>query len=419
MATPIAKLVLGEKAVVFGWFQSVRPAAKGKLLFADVSDGSNVAPLVVVFQGESFAALNYVGTGVVLSGTLVKAPAKATQDVEFAVDAVLHVGLCQSDAYPLPKAGADPMTLANLRRIPHLRMRDPRLARAQRIRSALTLATHTFFQSRCFLQAHTPILTSSDCEGAGEMFKLEDKEFFGGKEAYLTVSGQLDGEKMAIGGGLGRIYTFGPTFRAENSHTSRHLAEFWMVEPEWVLVGGIDELCSVAEQYVQHCAATTPEVDDKTRAMLCQPFQRMTYTEAVAKLNAGFGRVEWGDDLSADQEQWLCGDAPLIVTHYPEMIKSFYMKRDLGDPRTVQAMDVLVPGIGELIGGSVRETDLAILEPKAPGEAYAAYLDTRRFGSLPHGGFGLGFERLVRLLSGMDNIRDVILFPRVAGKPAE
>lgn len=419
MAVPIAHLSLDTECVVFGWFRSVRLAAKGTLLFADLSDGSRDAPLPVVIKGDDVTEYATVGTGVILRGALVKAPAKATQDTEFAVSEVLRVGKCPGDAYPLPKAGADPMTLENLRRIPHLRLRDPRLARAQRIRSAAMMATHEFFQAQRFLQAHTPIITASDCEGAGEMFKLADAEFFGGKEAFLTVSGQLEGEKMAIGGGLGRIYTFGPTFRAEDSHTSRHLAEFWMIEPEWVCVDGLDELCAMAERYVRHCAVRVAGVAPEVLKMIDQPFRRMTYSEAIAKLQTEDPTIAWGIDLSSDQEQWLCGDAPLIVTNYPEAIKSFYMKRDPADPRTVQAMDVLVPGIGELIGGSVREDDLTILEPKAAGEAYQTYLDTRRFGSLPHCGFGLGFERLVRLLSGMDNIRDVIPFPRVAGKPAE
>lgn len=417
MTTPIVELTKDHHTTIFGWLRSARLAAKNSLLFGDLDDGTGVVQIVLKKADDvDLTEVANVGTGLIVEGELTEAPAKATQDFEFVVSKIRRVGACPSDTYPLPKAGAPPMTLENLRKIPHLRLRDQRLALTQRIRSALTLATHEFFQSRHFLQAHTPIITASDCEGAGEMFKLEDKEFFGGKEVYLTVSGQLEGEKMAIGGGLGRIYTFGPTFRAEDSHTSRHLAEFWMIEPEWV-GESIDELCLMAEAYVRHCATHVAGIDKDLVAILDRPFRRITYSEAIKLLQKKDPTTEWGIDLSSDQEQWLCGDTPLIITHYPEAIKSFYMKRDPSDPRTVQAMDVLVPGIGELIGGSVREDDLTILEPKAKGNE--TYLDTRRFGSLPHMGFGLGFERLVRLLAQVDNIRDVIPFPRMAGKVAE
>lgn len=428
MATALIDLdKLEGSGVVFGWVRSARLASKDTLLFIDLDDGTTTMPCVVGTCPEipDLKLLAATGTGLVLRGRFVKAPAKSTQSHEFKVDVVIHVGACDAEKYPLPKPGRPQMTLENLRSIPHLRMRDERIARGQRIRSVLTLATHQFFQGRRFLMAHTPVLTSSDCEGAGEMFRLDEAgtKFFADKPTYLTVSGQLEGEQMAIGGGLGRIYTFGPTFRAEESHTSRHLAEFWMIEPEWCCVDGIYELMNMAEDYIHACVdAVQHLVPAALVTMLSQRFGRMTYTAAIEKLQTQDATVQWGDDLTSEQEQWLCGDKPLIITHYPKAIKSFYM-RVSEDERTVDAMDVLVPGIGELVGGSVREQRLDVLlarmvECGLDPEQYERYLDTRRFGTMPHCGFGLGFERLVRLLTGLDNIRDVIPFPRTAGKPA-
>jgi asparaginyl-tRNA synthetase len=435
MATPLSLLQVDTPVSVFGWVRTARLAKKDTLLFVEIDDGTATVQCIVRGVDAALKTISATGSGVVFSGMLVTAPDAASQDVEFRVAKVLHVGACPPEIYPLPKSSRDPMTLVNLRAIPHLRLRDSRLALAQRVRSRLTLATHMFFQDRQFLQAHTPIITTSDCEGAGEMFRIAkvngDREFFG-EPAYLTVSGQLEGEQMAIGGGMGRVYTFGPTFRAEDSHTSRHLSEFWMIEPEWGCVNGIAELADMAEAYVRACARAVADLDGVDAGIIESidtPFMRITYTEAIVLLATAHAETPrgdapiWGVDLSSDQERWLVahhGGVPLVVTGYPKEIKSFYMKVDAADPRTVQAMDVLVPGIGELIGGSVREDGLDVLATRMTDcgldkAQYTSYLDTRRFGSIPHCGFGLGFERLVMLLTGLSNIRDVVPFPRCPG----
>ena len=427
---------------VFGWVQAARLQRRGTLLFLEINDGSCADTLQVVASIDAvpdLAPLTPRGTGLGLEGRVVEAPAKATQRVEFHVSSVIHVGACP-DGFPVPAESIKDgrvvrasMSLERLRAIPHLRLRSRALASVQRIRSTLTLATHVFFQGEDFLQAHTPVITASDCEGAGQLFSIgatitgpdgAKRGFFGGP-AYTTVSGQLEGEQMAIG--LGRIYTFGPTFRAENSNTSRHLAEFWMVEPEMCFYQ-LDDLMGNAERYVKSCleAVVAGRADDLTilgvdlADLIARPFIRMSYTEAVTKVHPP---AEWGDDLTSDQERHLveqvCGSTPVIVYNYPAAIKSFYMKVN-PDGRTVQAMDVLVPGIGELIGGSVREDSLEVLESRMAAcgldpAQYADYLDTRRFGSVPHAGYGLGFERLVMLATGMRNIRDTIPFPRYPG----
>ncbi|HHK60952.1 MAG TPA: asparagine--tRNA ligase, partial [Desulfobacterales bacterium] len=340
-----------------------------------------------------------------------------------------------------------------LRTIPHLRPRTNSLAAMTRIRNTLSMTVHRFFQERGFVQIHTPIITTSDCEGAGAMFTVtaldlerlphradggvDFRQDFFGRKASLTVSGQLEAEAYALA--LGNVYTFGPAFRAEHSNTKRHLAEFWMVEPEMAfcdLAADIDlaeaflkELArAVLEEAADDLALFTrfvnPETERRLRQLCDQPFLRLPYTEAVERLAAS-GRsfqfpVHWGADLQAEHERWLCeelaGGVPVVVYDYPAEIKPFYMRQN-DDGRTVAAMDVLLPGIGEIIGGSQREERLDLLERRMqalgmdPAE-YQWYLDLRRFGSAPHAGFGLGFERFVQFATGLPNIRETIPFPR-------
>jgi asparaginyl-tRNA synthetase len=356
------------------------------------------------------------------------------------------------ESFPLQKKGH---TVEFLRTIPHLRARTNRLGSLMRVRSRMAMAVHGFFQQRGFAYVHTPIITASDCEGAGELFRVTtldpasppkgpdgavdwSADFFA-RQSYLTVSGQLEGETLACA--LGDIYTFGPTFRAENSNTSRHASEFWMIEPEMTFCD-LDGDMRCAEELVKHLVKTALEecsdeleffntyVDkgllERLRFVAERPFARVSYTEAVEIL-LQCGRVfefpvVWGENLQSEHERYLTEvhfKSPLTVYNYPKAAKPFYMRQN-DDGRTVAAMDLLVPGVGEIVGGSQREErlDRLIAAMQAHGldlESYGWYIDTRRFGSVPHAGFGLGFERLLMFVTGEGNIRDVIAYPRTPG----
>lgn len=441
---------VGRPVAISGWLRTRRDS--GGLSFLEVNDGSCLASLQVIadttlanYDGE----IRKLATGAALriQGQLVASPASG-QAVEVQASAITVLGPADPATYPLQKKRH---SFEFLRSITHLRSRTNALGAVARVRSALSFAVHRFFHEQGFLQVHTPVITTSDCEGAGEMFTVTALEpaalqgtepfaadFFG-RRAGLTVSGQLQAEIFALS--HGRVYTFGPTFRAENSNTSRHLAEFWMVEPEMAFCDLAGDM-QVAEGFIRFLVETALEecsedlelfdrfvskgLIDRLVQVRDRPFVRLTYTEAVAELERS-GRdfafpVRWGLDLQAEHERFLAEEAaraPVIVTNYPIGIKPFYMRVD-DDGRTVAAMDILVAGIGELVGGSQREERLEVLTTRmtAAGldlEQYSWYLDLRRYGSAPHAGFGLGFERLVQFVTGMQNIRDVIPFPRTPG----
>mgnify|MGYP001267713661 CR=1 FL=1 len=434
-----------------GWVRSVR-RSKG-VTFLAVNDGSCLASLQVVIDESTpaFGALEGVGTGacVVVDGQLIPSPGSG-QNWELQAAGVEVVSMAGGD-YPLQKKRH---SFEYLRTIAHLRPRSNAFGAVFRMRSKLSHAVHTFFQERGFLYVHTPIITANDCEGAGEMFRVTTldpenppqadgriawhEDFFGSK-AGLTVSGQLQGELFATA--FTDIYTFGPTFRAENSNTSRHAAEFWMVEPE-IAFADLARNCQLAEEFLrymvnyalEHCAEDLAFFDQfvakgliaKLEAVASAPFQTMSYTEAIDRLqksgqNFSFP-VEWGCDLQSEHERYLTESVvggPLFVTDYPAGIKAFYMRSN-EDGKTVAAMDLLVPKVGEIIGGSQREERLEVLEQKMrqveiDPESLDWYLDIRRWGSCPHAGFGLGFERFLMYVTGMENIRDVIPFPRTPG----
>ncbi len=439
---------VGAEVTVKGWVRTRRDS-KG-VSFAEVNDGSCLKSLQVVVDpkllGDELKRLTN-GCSVAVTGSLVESPGMG-QRVELKAASVTILGDADADTYPLQKKGH---SWEFLRTIPHLRVRSNSLGAVFRIRNQAAAAIHRFFQERGFVYLHTPIITGSDCEGAGTMFQVTsldlgalpmvdgavdfNQDFFA-KPAMLTVSGQLQGEAFACA--LADIYTFGPTFRAENSNTPRHLAEFWMIEPEMAFYDLTDTM-DLAEEFLKTVIADVMErsrddveflnqwVDKELVATIEHvrdtPFHRMTYTEAVEILK-GVQRdwefpVEWGLSLQAEHERYLAEEhfkKPLILTGYPKDIAAFYMRLN-DDGKTVRAMDVLVPRIGEIIGGSQREERREVLEQRIvaagmPLCEYEAYLDLRRFGSVPHAGFGLGFERLVMFLTGMRNIRDVIPFPR-------
>lgn len=440
-----------EQITVQGWVRTKREL-KG-FTFIEINDGSSMANLQAVLNAdlpEYEEILKQLNTGASLevSGVLVASPAKG-QRIELKVAIVTVYGEADPETYPLQKKRH---SFEFLREIGHLRSRTNTLGAVFRVRNTCANAIHQFFQQRGFLWVHTPIITASDCEGAGEMFavtslNLKDiprnekqeidysKDFFG-KPAFLTVSGQLEAEIMAMA--FGNVYTFGPTFRAENSNTSRHLAEFWMVEPEMAfcdLKGDMD----LAEAFLKHIFKTVMEtcpedmeffnqrIDNSVLAtaenIINNEFQRLSYTEAITILEKSDKKfdypVKWGLDLQSEHERYLAEEIfkkPVILTDYPVEIKAFYMRLN-DDEKTVAAMDILAPKIGEIIGGSQREERLDILERRIINqglklEDYWWYLDLRRYGTVPHAGFGLGFERLVQFMTGMGNIRDVIPFPR-------
>jgi asparaginyl-tRNA synthetase len=443
---------IGKEIVIKGWIRTVRSAKN--FSFIEINDGSSVAHLQVIASQDKIQDYESVmqqattGASVAVTGILVASKGKE-QSFELQASSLEVLGLCDPETYPLQKKQH---SFEFLRTIAHLRPRTNTMGAVARVRNALSFATHKFFQERGFLYVHTPIITASDCEGAGQMFRvttldidkppraakniIDDTQDFFGKSAYLTVSGQLNGEAYACA--LSDIYTFGPTFRAENSNTSRHLAEFWMIEPEMAFADLMDN-AECAESYIKylikylfdHCYQDlqffNEHIDKGLLARLeltvKEPFKMLTYTEAIEILKKTDKQFEfpvaWGVDLQSEHERYLTEEyfkKPVILINYPAEIKSFYMRMN-PDNKTVAAMDVLVPGIGEIIGGSQREDRLDVLEAKMDvlkldKSAYWWYLELRKYGSVPHAGFGLGLERMVLFATGMENIRDVIPFPR-------
>jgi len=447
---------VGQTVEVKGWIRTRRDS-KG-FSFLEVNDGSCLANLQIIAEDnlpryqEDILRLT-TGCSVRIKGQLAASPAKG-QTVEIKADEVEVYGWADPETYPLQKKRH---SFEFLREIMHLRPRTNSLGAVARVRSALSFAVHRFFQEQGFQYIHTPIITTSDCEGAGEMFTVTTLDLnnvprkdgrpdfsadFFGRQASLTVSGQLEAEIYCLG--LGNVYTFGPTFRAENSNTSRHLAEFWMIEPEMAFCDLAQDM-QVAEAFIKylvryvldHCPDEIELFNNfvdkglkaRLAAVLEQDFARITYTEAIELLTS-CGKefsfpVAWGADLQSEHERYLCEEVfkrPLIVTDYPKSIKPFYMRGN-DDNTTVAAMDILVPGIGEIIGGSQREEryDRLIKRLEEMGldqKDYEWYLDLRRYGTAPHAGFGLGFERLIQFVTGMANIREVIPFPRTPGSAA-
>jgi len=430
-----------QEVSVQGWVRTTR--VQKSFAFVEVSDGTCLANLQLILGS---ALPNYqatidnltIGSSVQAKGRLVANPNRP-DSMELQVESLTIVGSSSAEAYPLQKKRH---SFEFLRTIAHLRPRTNSLGAVFRIRSALYHATQRFFDERGFFHVATPIITAADCEGAGELFNIEGGaagEHFFGKPAHLTVSGQLNAEAFALG--MSRVYTFGPTFRAENSNTARHLAEFWMLEPEvafCTLEGNMD----LAEDYLkamfthvlEHCTEDLALFDKficpglllRLELAVKEPFERITYTEAIEILQKSGETFEyapiWEQGLQTEHERYLCEKhfkKPCIVFDYPKEIKAFYMRVN-DDGKTVAAMDVLLPQVGEIAGGSQREERLDILEERmcafgiAP-EELSWYLDLRRYGTVPHSGFGIGFERLVLYATGMENIRDVIPFPRTPG----
>jgi asparaginyl-tRNA synthetase len=446
-------LPLGTAVTLRGWVRSRRDS-KG-ITFIELNDGSRFKSMQLVVESGAVAdeTLKQITTGssIAASGVLVESPAKG-QPVELKVTLITLYGTADAATYPLQKKGH---TLEFLRDISHLRVRSNTFGAAFRVRNALTHAVHTFFQERDFLYVQTPIITTSDCEGAGQMFgvttlnlqqpprtadgKIDWQHDFFTKPAYLTVSGQLEAEIFASA--FSKVYTFGPTFRAENSNTPRHLAEFWMIEPEMAFYG-LEDNMRLAEDFLKYIISYVLEhcredleffnqfIEKSVLATLEHvaqaDFGHITYTDAVHELkNSGRAwefPVDWGSDLQTEHERFLSEEVfkkPVVVTDYPKEIKAFYMRVN-DDGKTVRAMDVLVPRVGEIIGGSQREErhDVLLARLREAGldeHAYWWYLDLRRYGSVPHSGFGLGLERMMMYLTGLKNIRDVIPFPRTPG----
>ncbi len=442
---------VGSGVTVAGWLRTRRDSSG--FSFLEVNDGSCLANIQVIADKnlanyESEIKKLTTGCSIVVRGELKESPAKG-QRVEIFADSIEVVGWADPEHYPLQKKRH---SFEFLREIAHLRPRTNALGGVARVRSRLSYAIHEFFQRKGFHQIHTPVITTSDCEGAGEMFQVVTEQelnegspqsdglnSFFGRRAGLTVSGQLQAEVFAQA--LGSVYTFGPTFRAENSHTSRHLAEFWMLEPEMAFCN-LDCNMDLAEEMlkyllndvVEHCQEDMALFDkfiekgliDKLRHVIDNDFVRVSYSDAVEELLKSGRRFEfpvsWGVDLQSEHERYLTEEAyrlPLIVTDYPASIKPFYMRVN-DDPTTVAAMDILVAGIGEIVGGSQREERHDVLlgrmqEAGIDEEEYQWYLDLRRYGTTPHSGFGLGFERLVQFVTGMHNIRETIPFPRTPG----
>jgi len=442
------------QARISGWIRTAR--IQKTFTFMEVNDGSSLANLQVIID-QDFPSYEQIkdqlstGSSVTVDGLIVKSPGQ-NQKFEMQACAITIHGTCPADTYPLQKKRH---SFEFLRTIAHLRPRTNTQGAVARVRSRLAFATHSFFQERGFYFLQSPIITASDCEGAGQMFKvtaldLENppktpegkidytQDFFH-QPTFLTVSGQLNAESYACA--LSDVYTFGPTFRAENSNTMRHVAEFWMVEPEMAFAE-LPDIAATAQDYVQYLTRDALENCQEDMAffdsfiekglitrlekILKSDFAYLTYTKAIELLEKSGKKFEyqpkWGIDLQTEHERYLAEEyckSPLFITDYPKEIKAFYM-RDNDDGKTVAAMDLIVPHIGEIIGGSQREERLPILEKKLaehnlPHEVYQWYLDLRRFGTVPHGGFGLGFERLIRFITGVENIRDVSAFPRVPG----
>ncbi|WJI14067.1 asparagine--tRNA ligase [Pseudoxanthomonas winnipegensis] len=450
------KLPAGGEVTVRGWVRTRRDSKAG-LSFVNVSDGSCFAPIQVVAPNtlpnyESEVKHLTAGCAVIATGTLVASQGQG-QRFEIQAESLEVVGWVEDpETYPIqPKAHS----LEFLREVAHLRPRTNLFGAVTRIRNCLAQAVHRFFHENGFNWISTPIITTSDAEGAGQMFRVSTldlanlprnaagevdfgRDFFG-KETFLTVSGQLNVEAYCLA--LSKVYTFGPTFRAENSNTTRHLAEFWMIEPE-IAFADLAEDARLAEEFLKYLfkAVLDERMDDlsfiaervdktaisKLEAFINAPFERIDYTDAIELLRKSGKKfdfpVEWGLDLQTEHERWLTEEhvgRPVVVTNYPEHIKAFYMRLN-DDGRTVAAMDVLAPGIGEIIGGSQREERLDVLDARMAQfgldpSHYGWYRDFRRYGTVPHAGFGLGFERLVVYVCGLSNIRDAIPYPRAPG----
>jgi asparaginyl-tRNA synthetase len=446
---------IGQQATLQGWIRTRRDS-KGGFSFLELNDGSCLANIQVIADAklsnyESEIKHLTAGCSVTVQGEVKPSGGKEQATELHASEVTVH-GLADPEAYPLQKKRH---TLEKLREWAHLLPRTNTMGAVMRVRNRICRSIHDFFQEEGFLYVHTPIITASDCEGAGEMFrvstidpasppktadgKVDYAQDFFGKPAYLTVSGQLEGEIYATA--LGKIYTFGPTFRAENSNTSRHLAEFWMIEPEAAFFDLYDDM-ALAERFLKRIVGDVladcredmaffqERIDDTIMAALetvrDREFLRLSYTEAIDILEKSGEKfefpVKWGTDLQAEHERYLTEkkfNAPVILYDYPRGIKAFYMRLN-DDGKTVRAMDVLVPRVGEIIGGSQREERLDVLiermqEQHLNPDDYWWYLDLRRFGTVSHAGFGLGLERMVQFVTGMANIRDVIPFPRTPG----
>ncbi len=453
----LVSTVVGTVIEIGGWVRSKRDS-KGRS-FLEINDGSCFKNLQVVVEHntpeiEKVLAESHTGAALWITGKLVDSPAKG-QRVELQSQEIEIVGKCSAEEYPLQKKGH---SLEFLRTIAHLRPRTNTFGSVFRLRHAAAFAVHQFFNDQGFYYIHTPVITASDCEGAGQMFKVTtldlnnpprlsdkadspvdySKDFFQ-REASLTVSGQLNAELMACA--LGNVYTFGPTFRAENSNTSRHLSEFWMIEPEMAFCD-LNRNMKIAEDFTKHVISYVLEhcseemeffeqryekgIIESLKKVAQAKYERMTYTAAISVLEKSSKKFEypvsWGIDLQTEHEKYLTEEyikGPVFVTNYPKEIKAFYMRLD-ADGKTVSAMDLLVPRLGEIIGGSQREEREDVLRKKIqetglPEKEYWWYLDIRKYGTVPHAGFGLGFERLLMYLTGMTNIRDVIPFHRTPG----
>ncbi|MFT6051102.1 MAG: asparaginyl-tRNA synthetase [Halioglobus sp.] len=448
------RVATGTNVTVKGWLRSKRDSKAG-ISFLAIHDGTAFDAIQAVVPSDldnyqSEVLKLSAGCSVVVSGELVESQGKG-QSVEIQANALDVMGwVDDAESYPIAKKRH---TLEYLRTQQHLRQRTNTFGAITRVRTTLANAIHNYFHDNDFHWINTPIITGSDCEGAGEMFRVSTldyaniprndqqgvdftQDFFGG-EAFLTVSGQLELESYCLA--MSKVYSFGPTFRAENSHTSRHLAEFWMVEPE-IAFANLDDNADLAESLLKHVFTRVLEereddmaffaqridatVVDRLRALIDNDFERMDYTDAINILkNCGENfefPVEWGIDMSSEHERYLAEThigRPVIVMNYPKDIKAFYMRLN-DDDKTVAAMDVLAPGIGEIIGGSQREERLAVLDSRMDAhlrEELSWYRDLRRYGTVPHAGFGLGFERLLTYVTGIDNVRDAIPFPRTPG----
>ena len=443
------KDLIGTETVVCGWVRTSRESKN--MAFIELNDGTSLKHLQIVIDKSQLGDVSdfmKLGTSLKVTGTAVKS-AVAEDSVEINAKEITVLGECPAD-YPLQKKRH---TLEYLRTIPHLRVRTNTFNAVFRVRSVISASIHEFFQSRRFVYVHTPLITASDCEGAGEMFKVttigysneykSEEEYYAndffGQKAALSVSGQLEGEVAAMA--LGKIYTFGPSFRAEKSNTPRHVAEFWHVEPE-VAFAELPDIIELAETLIKHIINAVLEkcpeelkffdrhfengLIEKLETVAGHNFAVMTYTEAIERLKAS-GKdfkypVEWGCDLMTEHERYISEEIckkPVFLTDYPKEIKSFYMKQN-PDGKTVAATDLLVPGVGEIIGCSEREADLdklleAMKSRNMSLDEYEHYIALRRFGSVPHSGFGLGLERIIMYVTGVQNIRDVILYPRTVG----
>ncbi len=440
---------LNTDVTVCGWVRTSRDSKN--MAFIELNDGTTLKHLQIVIDKSvmtDIADFMKLGTSLKVIGTVVKS-AVAVDSVEINAKEIEVLGECPAD-YPLQKKRH---TLEYLRTMPHLRVRTNTFNAVLRVRSVVSAAVHEFFQARRFTYIHTPLITASDCEGAGEMFKVttigysndykSEEEYnaddFFGRRAALSVSGQLEGEVAAMA--LGKIYTFGPSFRAEKSNTQRHVAEFWHVEPE-VAFAELPDIIEIAEEMIKYIINAVLEkcpnelkffdahfekgLIDKLNSVVSNDFAVMTYTEAIEILKKADKEfqypVEWGCDLQTEHERYISEEIckrPVFLTNYPKEIKSFYMKQN-ADGKTVAATDLLVPGVGEIIGCSEREADLgklldAMQKRGMNMDDYEHYIALRRFGSVPHSGFGLGLERIIMYITGVQNIRDVILYPRTVG----